>query len=99
MACDYIINGWLVEMNVGQMLEGLLYDEHFKGMSAETVYDKLCENIRYYLSLDPKDIIYSGDSDWQTQNGAEVDSFYRSAIQRGLDYHQQHRRGRCPATL
>ena len=45
------------------MPEGLLYDEHFKGMSAETVYDKLCENIRYYLSLDPKDIIYSSEND------------------------------------
>lgn len=60
VACDYIINGWLVEMGVGQMPEGLLYDGHFKGMSAETVYDKLYENIRYYLSLDPKDIIYIG---------------------------------------
>lgn len=99
VACDYIINGWLVEMNVGQMPEGLLYDEHFKGMSAETVYDKLCENIRYYLSLDPKDIIYSSDNDWETQNGAEVDSFYRSAIQRGLDYHQQHRRGTLPGSF
>lgn len=99
VVCDYIINGWLVEMGVGQMPEGLLYDEHFKGMSAETVYDKLCENIRYYLSLDPKDIIYSSGNDWETQNGAEVDSFYRSAIQRGLDYHQQHQRGRYPAAL
>ena len=99
VACDYIINGWLVEMGVGQMPEGLLYDVHFKGMSAESVYDKLCENIRYYLSLDPKDIIYSGDSDWETQNGAEVDSFYRSAIQRGLDYHQQHRRGTLPGSF
>ena len=96
VACDYIINGWLVEMRVGQMPEGLLYDGHFKGMSAEAVYDRLCENIRYYLSLDPKDIIYSGDGDWETQNGAEVDSFYRSAIQRGLDYHQQHGRGTLP---
>ena len=96
VACDYIINGWLVEMRVGQMPEGLLYDGHFKGMSAEAVYDRLCENIRYYLSLDPKDIIYSGDGDWETQNGAEIDSFYRSAIQRGLDYHQQHGRGTLP---
>ena len=99
VACDYIINGWLAEMGVGQMPEGLLYDEHFKGMSVETVYDKLCENIRYYLSLDPKDIIYSNDNDWQTQNGAEVDSFYRSAIQRGLDYHQQHNRGTLPGNF
>ena len=99
VACDYIINGWLVEMGVGQMPEGLLYDLHFKGMSAESVYDKLCENIRYYLSLDPKDIIYSSDNDWQTQNGAEIDSFYRSAIQRGLDYHQQHNRGTLPGNF
>ena len=49
-----------------------------------------------YLSLDPKDIIYSSENDWETQNGAEVDSFYRSAIQRGLDYHQQRRRGTLP---
>lgn len=99
VACDYIINGWLVEMGVGQMPEGLLYDLYFKGMSAESVYDKLCENIRYYLSLDPKDIIYSSDNDWKTQNGVEVDSFYRSAIQRGLDYHQQHRRGTLPGNF
>lgn len=96
VACDYVINNWLVEMGVGQMPENLLYDEYFKGLSAESVYDILCENMKYYQSLDPKDIIYGEDTCWETQNGAEMDAYYRSAIQRGLDYHQQHGRGYLP---
>ena len=96
VACDYVINGWLVEMGIGQMPEGVLFDQHFKDQSAEAVYDLLCENVKYYRSLDPKDIRYSEDAWWETQNGAEVDAFYRSAIQRGLDYHQQRGRGSLP---
>ena len=99
VACDYVINGWLLEMNVGQMPETALYDEHFKGMSAESIYDVLCENLKYYQSLDPKDIIYGGDDWWETQSGAEIDAFYRSAIQRGLDYHQQRGRGELPGNF
>ena len=96
VACDYVINNWLVEMGVGMMPEAVLYDEHFKGLSAESVYDLLCENMKYYRSLDPKDILYSKDDWWETQNGAEIDAYYRSAIHRGLDYHRQHGRGRLP---
>lgn len=96
VACDYVINGWLVEMEVGQMPEGVLFDQHFKGQSAEAVYDLLCENMKYYQSLDPKDMIYGEDEWWETRNGAEMDAFYRSAIQRGLDYHQQRGRGSLP---
>ena len=99
VACDYVINGWLLEMNVGQMPETALYDEHFKGMSAESIYDVLCENLKYYQSLDPKDIIYNGDNWWETQSGAEIDAYYRSAIQRGLDYHQQRGRGELPGNF
>lgn len=99
VACDYVINGWLVEMEVGQMPESVLFDQHFKSQSAEAVYDLLCENMKYYRSLDPKDIHYSEDAWWETQNGAEVDAFYRSAIQRGLDYHRQRGQGDLPADL
>ena len=96
VACDYVVNRWLVEMNVGQMPEGLLYDEQFTGLSAESVYDILCENMKYYQSLDPKDIIYSENDWWAAQNGAEIDAYYRSAIQRGLEYHQSNGRGHLP---
>ena len=36
IACDFVVNGWLIEMGIGEMPElGGLYDEQFKGLSAE----------------------------------------------------------------
>jgi predicted metal-dependent peptidase len=41
-ATDFVINGWLVEMGVGQMPpHGGLYDPRLQGMGAEEVYDML----------------------------------------------------------
>ncbi len=46
-ACDFVINGWLVEMGVGRMPPvGTLYDPRVKGMSAEAVYDLLIRDPR-----------------------------------------------------
>ena len=52
-ACDFVINGWLVEMGVGTLPSiGVLYDPRLQGMSAEAVYDllaqdpKRCKNLR-----------------------------------------------------
>ena len=48
IACDFVINGWLVEMGVGTLPSiGALYDPRLQGMSAEAVYDLL-------LLKDPK---------------------------------------------
>jgi hypothetical protein len=41
VACDYIINDWLTEMGVGERPDGLLYDMQFKGLNAESVYDRI----------------------------------------------------------
>jgi predicted metal-dependent peptidase len=46
-ACDFVINGWLVEMGVGKLPSiGALYDPRLQGMAAEAVYD--------LLQLEPK---------------------------------------------
>ena len=38
IACDYVINAWLLEMGIGAMPDqGLLYDESLKELSAETI--------------------------------------------------------------
>ena len=40
VACDYVINSWLIKMGIGQIpTMGLLYDEDLKGLSAESIYD------------------------------------------------------------
>src|SRR5262249_3263526 len=43
LACDFVINGWLVEMGVGRLPSiGALYDPRLAGMAADEVYDLLC---------------------------------------------------------
>lgn len=46
VACDYVINGWLVAMGVGHIPEGSLYDPRLTGLSAESVYDTLSTDLR-----------------------------------------------------
>lgn len=99
VACDYVINGWLVDMKVGILPDGVLYDQQFQGMSAEAVYDLILADQRQYLKQDPKDLIYGDDGWWDSLEGSEVDSFYRSAIRSGLTYHQNVGRGFLPASL
>lgn len=73
-ACDYVINGWLVEMGVGKLPSiGALYDPRLQGMSAEAVYDlliqdpKRCKGLRGFrgklgdLLQTPRGTIYKED--------------------------------------
>jgi hypothetical protein len=46
IACDYVINGWLNEMQVGEMPQGCLYDVLYKDWSAESIYEELIKNLR-----------------------------------------------------
>jgi predicted metal-dependent peptidase len=49
VACDYVINSWLIEMDVGAMPQfGLLYDPELKGLNAEAVYDRIANDLRMY---------------------------------------------------
>lgn len=98
IVCDYVINDWLIDMKVGTMPEGLLYDPAFHGQSAESLYELLAVNIRHYINGDPGDLIYDGArvGSWSPE---ELDRFYRSAMQQGLEYHQNQNRGYLPAAL
>ena len=47
LACDFVINGWLIEMGVGTMPSiGGLHDEALAGQSAEALYDQLIGDLR-----------------------------------------------------
>ena len=98
-ACDYVINQWLRDMEVGAMPEGLLYDPELAGLSAESVYDILTVNIRKYRRMARHDILF-GPPDWQgSKDFVDLDTWCRSAIQRGLNFHETHERGYLPAGL
>lgn len=104
VACDFVINGWLQELQVGSMpTEGLLYDSSLKGLSAESIYDMMLSDMRKYGKLNTLrgyhkgDII--GDARGKGANGVSLDDFCRSAMQQGLEYHISSDRGFIPAGL
>lgn len=105
VACDYVINGWLVEMGLGELPKvGALYDPELKGLSAEAVYDRIVVDMRTFRKLATLrgaglgDIIEKGVPDWwATGDGINLDDFYRRCIGQGLAYHEEQGRGYIPA--
>ncbi|WP_328876703.1 hypothetical protein OHT76_35170 [Streptomyces sp. NBC_00287] len=103
VACDYVINGWLKEMDVGTMPEGLLYDAQLAGLSAEEVYDRLAGDLRRMRRLATLrgkgvgDIL--GGPLCPPGDFVDLDEFYRRGLYQGLDLHQRQERGFLPGGL
>ncbi|MDP4504503.1 vWA domain-containing protein [Nonomuraea turcica] len=103
VACDYVINGWLAEMGVGQMPEGLLFDQSLSGMSAEAVYDHIATDLRRLRKLATLRGRGLGDvldrPPRRIGGYVDLDDYYRNALCTGLAYHQSNGRGLLPAGL
>lgn len=104
VACDLVINQWLIDMNVGSVPAGLLYDPSLKGLSAEEVYDKIVVDKRHYQKLMTLRGVGIGDIlDRRHRHGendtVDLDAYYRRALAEGLDVHVRNGRGTLPAGL
>ncbi|GAA0662169.1 hypothetical protein GCM10010193_11750 [Kitasatospora atroaurantiaca] len=102
VAADYVINGWLLEMGVGEMPEGLLHDPQLKGLSAEEVYDRIVRDqrrLRRLATLAGKgkpDVL--GEPLGHRRDYVDLDDFYRRGLQQGFELHRRER-GYIPAGL
>lgn len=104
VACDFVINEWLHELQIGTMPQvGILYDPALKGLSAESIYDTLLSDMKKYTKLNTFRGFHKGDiigaSDKRTSSGVTLDDFCRNALQQGLEYHIGTGRGLIPAGL
>ncbi|MEU1513425.1 hypothetical protein ABZ490_14915 [Streptomyces sp. NPDC005811] len=103
VACDYVINGWLREMQIGTMPEGLLYDPELAGLSAEEVYDRIAGDLRRLRRLSTLrgkgvgDVL--GGPLGPPRDCVDLDGFYRRGLAHGLDLHQREERGFLPGGL
>ena len=106
VACDYVINGWLAEMAVGDLPDGALYDASLRGKSAEEVYDEIAAGRRRTWKLATLrgpgacDILarpLAGPDD--PAHGVDLDEFYRRCLTNGIGYHCGQGRGLLPAGL
>lgn len=101
VACDFVINDWLVSMNLGAPPDaGLLYDEDLRGWSAEDIYLRLAADLRVRRRLstlrgDDCDLLEDSPGRYFTDR----EEFCRRALLQGLDYHQAAGRGHLPAGL
>ncbi|BCJ45657.1 hypothetical protein GCM10010168_59220 [Actinoplanes ianthinogenes] len=106
VACDYVINGWLVEMGVGTMPDGLLHDPELAGSSAEEVYDRIAGDLRRMRKLATLRGRGAGDMlgeplPWagHRAGGIDLDEYYRRALLTGYAFHHSSGRGLLPAGL
>ncbi len=106
VACDYVINGWLVEMGVGEMPDDLLLDPALAGASAEDVYDRIATDLRRMRKLATLRGRGRGDMlgeplPWRgpRSGGVDLDDFYRRALLTGYRYHLRDGRGLLPTGL
>lgn len=107
VACDYVINGWLCEMQIGKMPEDVLYDEGLKNKSAEEIYDLILGDIRKYQKQNTFRGYGKGDmiegrgrgTKGKQVPGMTMDEFCRNALMQGLEYQQSYGRGYLPAGL
>ncbi|MFD8704675.1 hypothetical protein ACFV1W_18990 [Kitasatospora sp. NPDC059648] len=103
VAADYVINGWLLEMGVGEMPEGLLHDPRLEGLSAEEVYDRIAHDqrrIRRLATLAGKnrpDVLGEPPAR-ERRPYVDLDDFYRRGLQQGFELHRRAR-GLLPAGL
>ncbi len=101
VACDFVINDWLVQMNLGLPPEGgLLLDDALRGMAAEDIYLQLAADLRIRRRLstlrgDDVDMLDERPSRFFTDR----EEFCRRALLQGLDYHHNTGRGLLPDGL
>ncbi|KQO19459.1 hypothetical protein ASF11_25310 [Acidovorax sp. Leaf76] len=104
VACDYVINDWLIQMQVGSAPAlGLLHDLELRGLSAEEVYDRIVVDLRRMRKLmtlagrqgDMLDRRISA----QQQPFTDLDAFYKEQLSKGLMLHESQGRGLLPSGL
>ena len=88
VACDFIINDWLIEMQIGTPPAiGLLYDPQFSAMSAEEIYDFLAQDMRKALKLITLRGRAGGDiiGEMGDNRFTDAEAYCRRALYQGMD--------------
>jgi predicted metal-dependent peptidase len=107
LACDFVINAWLIEMGVGDMPpKGGLYNPAFAGMSANEIYDRLIKDPQYtqrlatFRGVGVGDIMPEGSRGGARRIGREwaADAADR-LMKEGIEAHIKQGRGTLPAEL
>lgn len=106
LACDFVINDWLVDMGVGVPPEGIFLDISLKGKSAEEIYHLIESDVKLQNSMctlgDMGKSKKKKQGDMLDSNNVYYSDFEdacKEALLRGLELHESSGRGTLPAEL
>ncbi|MEP7287995.1 MAG: peptidase [Chloroflexota bacterium] len=107
VACDFVINAWLIDMGVGEMPpRGGLYNPKFVGMSSNEIYDKLIADPNYarrlvtFRGLGVGDILPPGSGGNPVLiNGQKAEDLADMLLKQGIKAHMEGPGGLLPAGL
>lgn len=106
VACDFVINAWLIAMRVGTPPSlGLLYDARYEGQSAEDIYDDLASDLRRARKLmtmrgvGASDMLEGSEGVDPDNPFTDGDAYCRRALAQGLERLPNAARGLLPAGL
>lgn len=110
LACDFVINSWLIEMNIGIPPEGIYFDKELSGKSADEIYLLIVKEERLRKNLGTLRNKFAGEITKKTQQGcdmldddiryfSEFEDACKSALLRGVFLHEVIGRGDLPADL
>lgn len=108
LACDFVINHWLIEMNIGISPEGLFFDKSLANKSADEIYLLIASDVRLKKKMMTLKDMSAGEGtnkkscDMLDQDPAYFSEFAdacKEALLRGVFMHQSIGRGDLPADL
>lgn len=108
LACDFVINNWLIEMNIGIPPNGLFFDKTLSTKSADEIYLMIANDVRLKKKLMTLKDMRAGDGnskkscdmlDQDTSYFAEFADACKEALLRGMFMHESCGRGDLPANL
>lgn len=110
LACDFIINDWLIQMNIGVAPEGVYFDKDLSGKSADEIYLLIVQEERLRKRLGTLKYKQAGGLTRKTQHGcdmldddiryfSEFEDACKSSLLRGVFLHENIGRGDLPADL
>lgn len=110
LACDFVINDWLIQMNIGVPPEGIYFDKDLSGKSADEIYLLIVQEERLRKKLGTLKDKQAGNLTKKTQHGcdmldddiryfSEFEDACKSSLLRGVFLHESIGRGDLPADL
>lgn len=110
LACDFVINSWLIEMNIGIAPEGIYFDKELSGKSADEIYLLIVKEERLRKKLGTLRNKFAGEITKKTQQGCDMldddvryfstfEDACKTALLRGVFLHEVIGRGDLPADL